>query len=87
MQTCDLCGKIYQYRAALTAHKAKVHEGKRVACQFCDKIYTEYGGLKKHMRKFHPFEFSQKMHQKIKKSQYLELVQSSEISVTNTNPS
>ena len=86
VQTCDLCGKTYQYRAALRSHKAIVHEGKRIECQLCDKIYTDTGSLKKHMRKFHPFEFSQKMHRKIKKSQYSELVQSSEISVANTDP-
>ena len=72
MQKCDLCGKTYQYRAALRSHKAIVHEGKRIECQLCDKIYTDTGSLKKHMRKFHPFEFSQNKHRKIK---YTEPVQ------------
>ena len=63
---CDSCEKSYQYRSALNLHRKVVHDGKRIECQLCDKIYTDLGSLKKHMRKFHPIEFSQNKHRKVK---------------------
>ncbi|CAH2251414.1 jg6011 [Pararge aegeria aegeria] len=48
--TCELCGKVFTWRAYFLAHMRKRHHGeKKYKCQFCPKMFLMQYELKSHL--------------------------------------
>lgn len=53
--SCEICGKLYKYRAGLKIHMDHSHKSNRVkkyfTCEVCQAIYTKKGSLNHHIIK------------------------------------
>ncbi|XP_028029718.1 protein suppressor of hairy wing-like isoform X1 [Bombyx mandarina] len=51
--TCDICGKIFNWRQYYIGHLRKVHGDRKYACTACDKKFAQRDDLKRHIEARH----------------------------------
>ncbi|XP_021204022.2 zinc finger protein 570 isoform X2 [Bombyx mori] len=51
--SCDMCGKIFNWRQYYIAHLRKVHGDRKYECTVCDKKFSQNGDLSRHVESRH----------------------------------
>lgn len=56
---CDLCGRTFKMKRALTVHLAQHGNTKTFKCPFCDRVFNSSTNFYAHRKSFHPTELAE----------------------------